>query len=136
MEEGKSDNGILTMEQKFSEGYRILCRFFKEVKLYHEFIEYQNAHDAKKIPINTKNPVKSLGNTSITNWFEVHKKLFIKSKIYEVFKLWLMELNPKLYDMYETPPVYNAEAKIDKRGRTIKLERKWLKLKWQENTCV
>ena len=130
MEEGESDNGILTMEQKFSEGYRILCRFFKEVKLYHEFIEYQNAHDVKKIPINTENPVKSLGNTSITVWLEVHKKLFINSKIYEVFKL------SKLYDMYKTPPVYNAEAKIDKRGRTINLERKWLKLKWQENTCV
>lgn len=106
------------MEEKFSEGYKVLCRFFKEIGLYKEFIDFQRK-ETINIPVDTNNPVKALGNTSITYWIKKNKKIDFPYRLYEVFKLYLLELFPTLWQMYGSKPVLNANLTINKEGKKI-----------------
>lgn len=117
------------MEKDFSKGYKLLCRFFKEIGLYKEFLDYQRTQ-RQTVPVNTENPFIALGNTSITSWLQTVKRIYVKHKLYETFKLWVRELYPKEYERYHSPIIYtynlmnlSEEDIINKETRTIHLKK-------------
>ena len=87
---------------EISSEYRILCRFFKEIKMYHYFLMYQregNKHvnfHCKPIDTDTENCVAALGKTSITVFIEEKTRVIFKYKLYEVFKVWLTQNREKI----------------------------------------
>ena len=91
---------------KHSEGYLLICRFFKEIGLYREFLEYQknmmvfpHGYD-KPVPFNTVNPVKDLGNTAITHWMMVKKNIKPYRNLIHSFKAWLRAFYPQKFDQW------------------------------------
>lgn len=87
--------------EKYSVGYRLLCRFFKECGIYHDFIKYQREGEkyvsfrCRKVPVTSDNIVADFGNTCFTSWMEViHRQRF--KTFYELFKAWLYFYYPKL----------------------------------------
>ena len=91
---------------KHSREYLIVCRFFKEIGLYREFLEYQrDAMITRKgynmpVPFNTVNPVKDLGNTVITNWMAVKKGIKPYRNFIHSFKAWLRAFYPQKFDQW------------------------------------
>lgn len=91
--------------EKYSKGYKVLCRFFKECGVYHDFIKYQREGEkyasfaCVKIPATSYDIVGDLGRTSFTAWLErIHKRSYMT--FYDLFKAWLY--------------VYHLEFNIDK----------------------
>lgn len=91
---------------KHSEGYLLVCRFFKEIGLYREFLEYQrDAIMIRKgynmpVPFDTVNPVKDLGNTTITHWMIVKKHITPYRNFIHSFKAWLQAFYPQKFDQW------------------------------------
>ena len=116
--------------EKFSEGYKLFCRFCKEVKIYSYFLEYQRRknHDLPTIPIDTKNIINDLAKTSISYWLEREKRLFLKHNVYFTFKYWLemlyqSHLHSRKFGL-EIGDVDLNDAKkygVDIEKRTVKL---------------
>lgn len=88
------------MEEKFSKEYKCICRFFKEIGLYKEFLTYQreaNEHvnfHCETVPCNTHKPYEALGHSAITSWIEKVKNVQFRYKLYDVFKVWVKEVKP------------------------------------------
>lgn len=91
---------------KYSDGYLLVCRFFKEIGLYHEFIEYQKDSMIirkwynKPLPQYTDNPVKDLGETSITNWMIAHKGIKPYRNFIHSFKAWIRAFYPQRFKQW------------------------------------
>jgi len=86
--------------EKYSKGYKLLCRFFKECGIYHDFMKYQREGDkyvsffCKKIPTTSYDIVGDLAHTSFTAWLErIHGRSY--RTFYELFKAWLCVYYPK-----------------------------------------
>lgn len=117
------------MEKKYySKAYRIICRFFKELGLYKEFVEYQQGethvgYPCNSIPTDTITPVRAFGRTSLTSWFEDAKGIIIKPSLYEIFKMWIAEFYPEHIDhsvFYN--PLFEKEYVLDMPRKKIKLK--------------
>lgn len=125
------------MEKKFSKEYKVICRFFKEIGLYHEFIIYQkeaNKHfkfHCQTIPCNTHNLYEDFASSSITIWIEKVYGVTIMYSLYEVFIIWVREVYmhkfkclffpkpPNGHDAYVDDIVDDI---IDKKSRKIMIE--------------
>jgi len=116
------------MEKKYSRAYRIICRFFKELGLYKEFVEYQRGethvgYTCNSIPTDTITPVRAFGRTNLTLWFEDAKGIIIKPSLYEIFKVWIEEFYPKHTDQ----PAFYYE--FHEKEYILDMPRKKIKLK-------
>ena len=125
---------MITSEKKYSIGYQALCRFFKEIGFYHEFINYQKDGEkyvdfkCAKIPFDTENVVKSLGKTSITSWMECTKSLRFRYTLHVLFIVWLKEIynQPSIFDkdyddMYLRIDGQSIHAIVDYNKKRIKI---------------
>ena len=117
---------------KHSEGYLLVCRFFKEIGLYREFLEYQKCvmncpkrYD-RPVPFNTENPVKDLGNTRITHWMMVKKDIRPYRNFIHSFKLWLHVFYPQKFDQwcpYDSLMSDACSINISRKKITIRYEK-------------
>ena len=122
--------------EKYSEGYRLLCRFFKEIRLYNEFIEYQKTHmDRGHISPTTDNILRSLGETQFSHWIKYVKGKSVSANFFFIFRYWLMKFHPKFIQgdyspMPEEgwyPSYFGSPCNLDVEGKKITinyLERK------------
>lgn len=113
---------------KFSPSYRLICRFFKEIGLYKEFLDYQRYATSWEgvIQTNATNAFRVFGNSSITNWIKKNKHIYPKRNFYESFKLWVNVFYPLRYDDF-TRDYYVREPSedgclINKNGKKITIE--------------
>ena len=84
-------------KEKFSKGYKLLCRFMKEVKIYNYFLEYQKTQ-RQIVKQDTNDVVKSMGNTSFSAWLEYTKSIYLSHNVYYTFKYWLATFYLEFYD--------------------------------------
>jgi len=120
------------MEKKFSKEYKVICRFFKEIGLYHEFIIYQKEankyvnFNCRTIPCNTHNIYEDFAHSRITTWIEMVYGVTIKGSLYEVFNTWVREVYMREFKcpFFPKPPNGRAYADdiIDKQSRKIMIE--------------
>ena len=110
---------------KYSDGYLLVCRFFKEIGLYHEFIEYQmecynGDFNYSPLPRYTNNPIKDLGSTGISYWMSVKKnKTPYRNFIYS-FKAWLRAFYPQRFDQWcPYDSIYEDACSINIRRKKI-----------------
>ena len=112
---------------KYSEGYMLVCRFFKEIKLYREFIEYQmecynGDFDYSPLPRYTNNPIKDLGNTGISYWMKVKKNKTPYRNFIRSFEAWLKAFYPhkfKEWCPYSPYSIYEDACSINIRRKKI-----------------
>lgn len=107
-----------------TQGYKTIIRFFKEIKLYKEFLDYCN--DSNKVNANfipyEEDPLRNFGNTSISHWMEKNKRIKPKDgNFFDYFKAWLFVFYPELYKRNFEPSKAMLE-RVDKNKRTINIE--------------
>lgn len=110
------------MTHNFSREYKLICRFFKEAGLYKEFLEYQKCDidSYHKIAIDTKEPVRELGESSITHFIEEKYSVRYLDKFYDVFKIWLNEF---YRDSYPNLWLSNIKSHVDVNKRRVYLRK-------------
>lgn len=117
------------MDANMSEGYKIIVRFFKEIGLYNEFKDYCDAHkySGENFNVNTDNPLRSFGGTSVSYWIESNKGIrTLYGNLFDHFKAWLYIFYPDLY-YYQDAPSSRMLDRIDKDKKTIKIEYEYRK---------
>lgn len=112
----------------FSKQYKLLCRFFKHIGLYKEFLDYQRYSYNFTVPFDTYNVLRDVGNTTITHWLKEKKKINVTPNIYVSFSLWLQAYYPELSRVLKNPIYSDTSCKIDcdKKRITLKIEKKRL----------
>lgn len=91
------------MNEEYSKGYKIICRFFKEIKLYKEFTTYQRdgekyaSFKCTKIPFDTNDCFGSFGKTCITAWIEHVKKVEFEVSLLSMFRVWVKYNYPHIF---------------------------------------
>jgi hypothetical protein len=110
----------------FSYGYKLLCRFFKQIGFYYEFLEYQRNTKYRTIPFDSSNIIDDFGCSSITFWFIHEKNINFKVSLYFAFQKWLFVFYQEEYgaSIVFTNNYFNDDrlCVIDKDKKTIKLE--------------
>jgi hypothetical protein len=110
----------------FSDGYKLLCRFFKQIGFYKEFLEYQRNTKYRTIPFNSSKIIDDLGCSSITHWFRHEKNIDFKIGLFYAFQKWLYVFYEEEYGAYIFYPASffkdDGSCVIDKDKKTIKLE--------------
>ena len=109
------------MTKEYSKGYKIICRFFKEIKLYKEFTTYQRNGEkyvrfkCTKIPFDTNDCFGSFGKTCITAWMEDVKNVTFEVSLLEMFRIWVKYNYPHIY-----PDFFNfSEMQLNENGKKI-----------------
>ncbi len=110
----------------FSDGYKLLCRFFKQIGFYHEFLEYQrNTKYYRTIPFDSSSIIVDFGCSSITHWFKHEKNIDFKIGLYYAFRKWLNVFYQEKYGNNIIYPHSNKDDDsciIDRDKKTIKLK--------------
>lgn len=111
----------------FSDGYKLLCRFFKQIGFYHEFLEYQRNTKYRTIPFDSSNIIDDFGCSSISFWFMHEKNINFKVGLYYAFQKWLFVFYQEEYGAvirYHPTSYFNDDGLcvIDKDKKTIKLK--------------
>lgn len=118
-------NGIKceqTMNKEYSKGYKIICRFFKEIKLYKEFTTYQSDGEKyvrfkyAKIPFDTNDCFGSFGKSCITAWMEHTKNVTFDVSLLEMFKIWVKYNYPHIF-VFGTQLNENVEKFFNKETK-------------------
>ena len=87
----------------FSEGYKVICRFFKKIGLYREFLDYQYSKDSLckyviKIPTNTIDPIADFAKTSISYYLFFKKRICPTLHLYPYFIIFCQHFYPEFYE--------------------------------------
>lgn len=114
----------------FSDGYKLLCRFFKLIGFYKEFLDYQKNTKYRTIPFDSSNIIDDFGCSSLSFWFRYEKKIDFKIGLFHAFQIWLFVFYQEEYGASIIYPAsyfkYDGSCVIDKDKKTIKLEyTKW-----------
>lgn len=117
----------IKQKHKYSEKYRLLCRFLKETNLYFDFLEYQKSRSSCLIREESETIITELGKTNFTVWLELYKNKNPKDNIFWHFRRWLYAFYPNVDcdEDYASIQLSDAELKafgIDKEKRQIKIQ--------------
>lgn len=87
----------------FSEGYKVICRFFKKIGFYREFLDYQYSKGSffdfiNKIPTNTTDPIAAFAKSSISYYLIFKKRARPTFRLYPYFIIFCQHFYPEFYE--------------------------------------
>ena len=89
------NNNYSKMDKEKFKGYKVFCEFFKRIGLYSEFRIYQRTEENVPFKIDTRDPIRDFGRTSISHWLRKNANKRLKVNLLHPFIDFVREFHPE-----------------------------------------
>lgn len=108
------------MAAKYSDGFKLIVLFFKEIGLYSEFREFcTTSPKCDNFDMTLEDPFRCFGRTTISNWLEKEKGIRPIETLYHSFVAWVWFFYRDYSYLYG-----RTEYPLTGRGYTIDIEKR------------